>query len=111
MSVTFYAPYEGSPEVNLSNVNARLLLEHLGLDDIDGDLFGNCPAHDFLGRVLMAVAISPKDEGVPLHEELTRRGARSINAGRAPGYLQDRLGELRSLAECAIQKKLQVVWA
>ena len=111
MSVTFYAPADESPEVLLLDSNARLILENLGLDDIDGELFGSCPAQDFLGRVLVALAIAPQDAGRPTTVDRSPAGSRIVNYGRVPGFLQDKLVELQALAEYAIEKKLQVVWA
>src|SRR4051812_3229767 len=43
---------ESEPKVNVSNVNARLVLDALGLPFEDGT--GSLPAEDFWGRVLMA---------------------------------------------------------
>ncbi|ABW14381.1 hypothetical protein Franean1_5018 [Parafrankia sp. EAN1pec] len=68
-------------------------------------------AEDFAGRVLTALALSPDDEGMPGTDEYGARGARWVECGRRPGYLQDTLGRLRSLAEAARTHDLTITWA
>jgi hypothetical protein len=108
------------PEVNVTNVNARLLLEDaLGLEV--GDLTGSCEAGEFLGRVLLALAIAPADAGVPMHQlvagestmfgEVREGGATFIDCGRREGYLQDRLIALKEVAQAAIEADRPVTWA
>jgi hypothetical protein len=89
-------------ELNLSNANAYYVLDSLGLEDLCGSL----SAEDFLGRILLAEAIAPKDEGMPAYTEgiLT-------HCGREEGYLGDKLALLREIASQAHSKGLQVVWA
>lgn len=102
MSVTFYAA--GSPDdldVNMSNSNAARVCESLGIS-LDPDWCGDMPADDFMGRVLMALALSPADEGMPSYEHVTGPGtARMIEGARRPGYLQERLTQLHALASWA----------
>ena len=62
MSVTFYDPknpyvyddeynvVDGGPEANFANVNARLIIEVLGLENDDG-LCGQVKAKDLLGLI------------------------------------------------------------
>lgn len=89
-------------ELNLSNFNAYYVLDSLGLEGLCGTL----SAEDFLGRILLAEAIAPKDEGMPAYTEgiLT-------HCGREEGYLGDKLALLREIASQAHSKGLQVVWA
>lgn len=117
MSVTFHTePFDGelsqeAPWVNMSNTNARLLLEVLGLDDMEDDLMGECEPDDFLGRVLLGAALSLFDEGSLARETVHPSGARIIHAGRPKGYVQERLADLHALAEWAVSKKRTIFWA
>jgi hypothetical protein len=111
---------EFGPEVNVTNLNARLLLNALGLEG-GLDLTGGCDAGDFLGRVLIALAIAPPDEGVPSHRmvpgetspfgNVVEGGATMINCGRSEGYLQERLVELEAVARWALAEGREVTWA
>jgi hypothetical protein len=80
--------------VNLSNANARELLENLGL--AGDDLVGHDDPTDFAGRVLIARALVC-DDGVPASTVVGERGATMHLAGRQPGYwaqVYDRLDRL-----------------
>ena len=127
MSVTFTAGTEDwneefqaivcsttSPEdgwVNMSNSNAHNVCQALGID-LEPEWCGSMSADDFLGRVLLALAISPEDEGMPSYELPREPGrVRWIEAARRPGYLQERLGQLRELADWAVANEAIVMWA
>jgi hypothetical protein len=111
MSVTF-SGYNPATEqflaedldVNMANANARVVLDALGFaeDVAAGDLCGTVPAQDFLGRVLTGFGLAPTDPGRPVTENTGQHGARFIDCGRAPGYVQDRLVQLQELAEAAV---------
>lgn len=116
MSITFSAQsfIEDSEEtwgamesVNVSNVNARFLLENLGLEF---DYSGAVDAEQFLGAILVAQGIAPVDEGRPWNE-LPGPGMRTIDGGRRPGYLQDQLLELTKVAQQAKELGRRVQWA
>jgi len=137
MSVTFvagksmfYAPINAdvlvgvSPEdmgVNMSNTNAHRVCQALGID-LDPDWCGDLDAQDFLGRVLLALAISPADEGMPSHTlqpgddagpllgVVGQGGPTIVQGARRPGYLQERLTELHSLAQWAVANDAVVMW-
>jgi hypothetical protein len=76
MSVSFYGYNQttqsfSEEEFNCSNLNASGLLDLLGIQV--GEAFeerccGSMSAEDFLGRVLMAQAIMPADEGLPVYK-------------------------------------------
>ena len=114
MSVTFTAqdPTTGefvsteAMEINMANGNAATVLEVLGLDAVE--LMGGEPADAFLGRVLMAMAVSPEDAGVPAHTAVDN--ARWIECGRRPGYVQERLEQRHALAEFAKGLGAEVCW-
>lgn len=109
----------GAPEVNMANDNAMLVMQALGLltgespeQDWD-DMWGGaseCPAEDLLGRALMALAVSPSDEGAPAYDDSRPAGPRWINCGRRPGYLQEKLEDLRGLAEFCRARGRLVTW-
>jgi hypothetical protein len=95
-----------APDLNVSNANAMHLLGLLGLPsepDECGSLGGSTTAEDFLGRVLIAQAVSPADAGVPVTTEVGQGGATMIDMGRRAGYSEDRLTELRELADFAVR--------
>lgn len=96
---------EEPPYVNVSNANAIRLLEVLGLPCTFDMLGDSEPADDFLGRVLMALAVNPADPGLPAIEE-----GNVIDCGRRPGYLEDRLGQLRDVAAWAAAHRKVVMW-
>lgn len=94
-------------QVNMTNVNAVRVLGELGLDPDEG----YCEAEDFLGRILLATAITPYDAGVPSVQDHTPGGPTVIDCGRGEGYLQDRFGDLREIADQAVELGRGVVWA
>lgn len=112
-----YAPFvKGAPteadalEINVSNVNARVLLENLGFSilDEDGelDLCGSAAGADLLGRVLLAQALVPTDAGVPAVQT-----GNFIDCGRHEGYMDERFEQLSALATWAATHNAKVVWA
>jgi hypothetical protein len=110
MTVTFTAA--GSPDdldVNMSNRNAALVCQTLGIE-LDPDWCGEMPALDFQGRVLMALAVAPTDEGMPSYEHVGP-GARMIEGARRAGYTQERLGQLHDLAVWAARRDVAVWWS
>lgn len=107
-AVVPFGPVEEVPYVQMSNANARYVLDALGVGYEDVAC-GTLPALDVLGRVLVAVAIAPVDEGVPAHE--TREGGVTyIEGGRRPGYLDEALDSLRDVIDWAIARDRQIGW-
>ena len=101
-----YDTYQ-DPEVQLSNNNARYLLETLGFTD--EELYGKVSADDLLGRILMAIAVAPEDPGIPAHK-LPSAGAVIINCGRPENYLQKKLEQLRNLVDFAKKHNSNISW-
>jgi len=145
MSVSFYGYNKttqsfSEAEVNLSNLNASGLLDLLGIQV--GEAFeercsGSMSAEDFLGRVLMAQAIMPADEGLPTYkmtgaeagghsgllgsllgglaqaEADGQAGPTIWSAGRSAGYYDQKLVWSRELADEVISlgEGWSICWA
>jgi len=95
------------PQINMANGNAAALFDLLGLE-FDGD-FGEAPAEDFLGRVLLAQAmldVTTDEHGRPDIED-----GRWITCGRRPGYLAERLTHLHEIATWAREHDAVVAWS
>lgn len=110
-----------SPNVAIGNTAHVLSLLGLPQADEFGDACGDEPASVFLGRVLMALAVAPTDEGVPATSRALRdgfggapvltAGGRWHDMGRAAGYTERKLAEIRTLAEWADARGFRVAWA
>lgn len=88
-----------APTVHMNFSNAALICDVLGISR-DAEDGGEMSPKDFLGRILLAQALSPADAGVPARSATA--GGRFTNGGRPEGYVQSRLSNLRELAEWAI---------
>ena len=95
--------------INVSNINAAHLFATLGYEGEDRYL-GSADANDFLGRILLAQAVSPADAGVPATTHARDGYATLIDCGRGPGYTDGRLAELRDLAQWCADNNRKVVW-
>lgn len=98
-----------APSFDATGSNTAHLLGLLGLPstpDEDGSFFGSLPAQDFLDRVLLAQA-AHVDTRVPA---LASAGP-AIYVGRGPGYTEQRLAELRDIAEFGVSRGRTVQWA
>jgi len=132
MSVSFMARRDPAElaelcePLNVSNANAAKLLELLGLREdaepvgeflgglpLYGELAGECPGADFLGRVLTATALldTVTEDYTPPVTDTLRGGATVVHCGRRPGYLADRLAALETIARAAADGGGTVVWA
>ncbi|MFR9675869.1 hypothetical protein [Streptomyces sp. TR02-1] len=91
-----------SPVTDLHSQNAARILDLLGMP---GDACGEIPADDLLGRVLVALALTPEDAGTPT---LTDRNFTYV--GRSAGRLQLHLESLHELAMWCRRRGRTVVW-
>ncbi|WP_328973604.1 hypothetical protein [Streptomyces sp. NBC_00239] len=66
---------------------------------------GQMPAEEFLGRVLIALALTPEDAGVEGYWD-----GRWFTGGRSAGHLQMRLLELHALAQWCALRGRDVAW-
>jgi hypothetical protein len=95
--------------INMSNTNAHRISATLGIDLEAEGWAGSLSAEDFLGRVLLALAIEPADEGIPSHEVPTG-GVRWVECGRPAGYAQERLTQLHALAQWAVDHGAEIAF-
>ncbi len=100
---------DAGPDLNVSNANAKLLLDVLGYAaDIEaGEYSGVADSEEFLGRILTALAVAPADAGAPWH----RTTPRFIECGRRPGYLQEKLHALHEIALWCRDNRRRIQWA
>lgn len=123
MSVTFSAQglmsgvdadgeWEPNPlTVNMSNRNATLVCEALGLNpNPDCGWLGSMEPLEFQGCVLIALAVAPADEGMPSYRGEYPHFGSVIEGARPEGYLQARLEDLHRLAEWAVVHDATVTW-
>lgn len=122
---------EVSPTLNMANGNSIAVLEALGLKS-DEQSFeevccGGVTAEDFMGRVLMALAVAPVSaerptvvevnaahaNGLGAHEGavVVDRGPTMIHCGVGEGYVQDKLAALMDLATFCVEHNRDVVWS
>ena len=77
---------------------ATLVGEALGFTDFEEEIIlGSESLETFKGRVLLALAVAPEDEGLPIHTTETVLG--SARTHRPAGYLQAKLRALLSVVE------------
>lgn len=98
-----------APSINMSNDNAVGVLALLGIDTSD-ELAGDLSADDFLGRVLLAQAVKPADPGVPA-TVVSDGGMMALACGRRPGYQDERLAQLREIADWCRANDRAVCWS
>jgi hypothetical protein len=95
-----------STQLNVSNDNAHQILERLG---IDFDHCGVIDPADLFGRAAVG-NIGRDDSGVTTIESKRPGRATIIECGVAPGYFEDRLGQIAELASIALERGLLVAW-
>ena len=101
----FLNPVYDAPVIQMSNTNAARLLDSLGYGEPDSELFGSAPAAEFLGRILIALALEPADEGRPTVTE-----GNVVMCGTEVGYIQKRLQQLHALASWSVDHNTEIHW-
>lgn len=123
---------DSAPQVNVSNFNASDIFRALGIltddpaaearsfefeetalapsDENSPFAGGSLAPQDFLGRVLLALAITPADEGRQAIVTTAAGGSTSVLCSRRVGYLQGRLSELHAVAVFAADRGRDVTW-
>lgn len=104
---------DDSFDVNVSQSNASVLLEVLGLIGEDpSDLYGAATGEAFLGHVLLALAEDRDDSGAGwTTSHQGARGMTFVDCGRRPGYFADVLGRLHELATEAVRLGREIHWS
>jgi hypothetical protein len=97
-------------DVNMSNVNAQMVLSRLGYSADDGDLAGEALPDDLLGRAMLA-NVGHDDSGIAAVEGGGQGHARWIECGVEAGYFAGRMAQLAELATEAKARGLLVTWA
>lgn len=105
----FIEDTDSAYDVQMSNMNALTILDVLGIQT--EDLFedrctGVISAEDLLGRVLVAQALNPADEGTSTYSE-----GNMVMCGRREGYTESKLADLATLANIALNRNAQIQWA
>lgn len=95
-----------SRDINVSNTNAQMILERLG---VEFDYCGEIQASDLLGRAMTA-NVGRDDSGIAATEDRAEGRATIIECGLPAGYFDDRMEGLTNLALAALASGLMVVW-
>lgn len=96
------------PEVQMSNGNAVTILDVLGIkvgEDFSDRCSGSISVEDMKGRILMAQAINPTDEG-----SATIAVGNVVDCGRPEGYTDGKLFSLLEVVEFAEANNVDIVW-
>jgi hypothetical protein len=93
--------------MNVSNNNAMLLIERLG---VEFDYCGVIDPADLLGRSMVA-NVGLDDSGMKPTVDTLGGGATMIDCGLAPGYFTERFGALANLATYAMDHGFVIAWS
>ena len=91
--------------INMSNKNAKDVLNHLGIDVDEEDWAGSFDPHDLMARIDIALAIAPDSVEID-----TVQNNNMIICGREEGYIQKRLQQIISVCEDAVKLNRKIVW-
>lgn len=111
--VSRYPLPEEKFDVNVSNVNAGMILGILGLPTLDSDtcdLVGHMDAEEFLGYVMLALAVD-RDHAEVSDTADTSGYTTIVQCGLPEGYVNTVLGHLADLALEAKRLGRDVTWA
>ena len=102
--------HDPGPDITVVYSNAVALLVTLGYlseDDPADEIAGEADPGDFLGRVLIALALAPHDPGTPATDTTPRWRV----LGREPGHLQRLLVALEEIARWCRDHGRRIHWA
>lgn len=91
--------------INMSNINARDVLDSLGVNIEDEGWAGSFDARDLMARIDIALSIAPSSAEIPTIQERNM-----VICGREEGYVQNRLREILAVCEDAVNLNREVLW-
>lgn len=91
------------PEMNVSNTNARRIIEALGMEF---DYCGSIGAEGLMVIALIKLALDKKNKPVASVQE-----GNMITCGTPEGYLESRFESLIEIAQYAINHDVEVIWS
>ena len=94
--------------VNVSNTNARDILEVLGYEQ--DELCGSATSDDFMGRILIALAVAPESAERVTEVSHSNYGGTIVSCGREAGYVQKRLNDLLTVVTDAVDSGMDIHW-
>lgn len=98
--------------INLSNMNALMILGILGIDaNMDDGIVGSLDGADFLSYAMIALAAERDNAAVPSVVESNAGCATMVHCGLPEGYVEDTLSVLADLATEAMRLGRRVVWS
>ena len=100
----------GFPGLNVSNTNFRALWEVLKFT-IPFDTCGKYPAKLLFDHVIMALVTLEDDIGTKDVVHNPTGQVTVIECGRPPGYIQERLTQLKKIAIRAMDMEVGIVWS
>ena len=95
--------------INISNANAHMVLNALGLVDGDEWWAGEVDGQDLKGRLLLA-SVTTDDNGFETTVTEFEAGATLIDCGVEAGYMAEKFALLMGLADQAISLDSIVLW-
>lgn len=99
-------------ELNLSNTNAVMVLDILGIEtDFEHGIVGSMKAEDFLGHVMVAMAQERDNAAVPATVDAQQGRATFVDCGLPEGYVAERLVILADMATEAMRIGRDITWA
>lgn len=96
-----------SLEVNVSNTNAALILERLG---VEFDYCGSLSADEAYSRAMLA-NVGRDDSGQAASVSKAEGGATWVDCGLEAGYFDRQMSRIATLAEAGMAQSRKVVWA
>lgn len=108
MEQVYAIPVVSEPEVQMSNGNAITILDVLGIqvgEEFSDRCSGSMSASDMRGRILMAQALNPTDEGSD-----TITVGNMVDFGRPEGYTDSKLSALIEVVEFAERNNVNITW-